>query len=101
MLKKTFVFVVLFVLALAASSHADEVISGKIVGVADGDTITLLESTPSGYSASILQKSTRHSAKGPACSLLSGCLENRSASFAGIPTATAGLWALYMWRGFA
>jgi micrococcal nuclease len=44
MLKKSCVFIVLLVLAFAASSREDEVIFGKIVGVADGDTVTLLES---------------------------------------------------------
>ena len=35
--------VILIILALAVSSHANDVFVGKVVGVADGDTITVLE----------------------------------------------------------
>jgi len=35
--------IILFILTLAAHSHANDVIIGKVVGVADGDTITVLE----------------------------------------------------------
>ena len=36
-------FIILIILALTISSHAHDVIVGKVVGVADGDTITVLE----------------------------------------------------------
>jgi len=35
--------IILIILTLAVSSHANDVIIGKVVGVADGDTITVLE----------------------------------------------------------
>jgi endonuclease YncB( thermonuclease family) len=37
------ILVILIILALAVSSHANDVIIGKVVGVSDGDTITVLE----------------------------------------------------------
>jgi len=43
MLKPTRLLIALFFLAIAPYSHADDVIIGKVVGVADGDTITVLE----------------------------------------------------------
>ncbi len=46
MLKSVRLLITLFILTLAAlvtTVHADDVISGKVVGVADGDTITVLE----------------------------------------------------------
>jgi micrococcal nuclease len=43
MLKKTCVAIVLLVLTLAAHAHPDDIIVGKVVSVADGDTITILE----------------------------------------------------------
>lgn len=36
-------FIVFFILSLTAIVYADDVIIGKVVGVADGDTITVLE----------------------------------------------------------
>ena len=35
--------IILIILTLAVSAHANDVIIGKVVGVADGDTITVLE----------------------------------------------------------
>ena len=35
--------IILIILTLAVHSHANDVISGKVVGVSDGDTITVLE----------------------------------------------------------
>ena len=35
--------VILIILTIAVHSHARDVISGKVVGVSDGDTITVLE----------------------------------------------------------
>jgi len=43
MTKPTCLLIALFILTIAAYSHADDIITGKVVGVADGDTITVLE----------------------------------------------------------
>ncbi|WP_319408776.1 thermonuclease family protein [uncultured Desulfosarcina sp.] len=43
MLKATRLFIALFILSLTAIGYADDVIVGKVVGVADGDTITVLQ----------------------------------------------------------
>jgi endonuclease YncB( thermonuclease family) len=43
MLKPTRLLITLFFLTIVAYSHADDVIIGKVVAVADGDTITVLE----------------------------------------------------------
>jgi len=39
MLKPARLLIILFVLTLAVHVHADNVITGKVVGVSDGDTI--------------------------------------------------------------
>jgi len=43
MLKPARLLIILFVLTFAVYVHADNVITGKVVGVSDGDTITILE----------------------------------------------------------
>ncbi|MCB2141137.1 thermonuclease family protein [bacterium] len=43
MLKAVRLLIVIFFLAITIKVHADDVIVGKVVGVADGDTITVLE----------------------------------------------------------
>ena len=37
------IFTILIILTLVAHSHAGDAIIGKVVGVSDGDTITVLE----------------------------------------------------------
>ena len=50
MLKPTRLLIALLLLTIAAYSHADDVIIGKVVAVADGDTITVLKNlTPVSY----------------------------------------------------
>ena len=41
--KPTCLFILLLIFCLAAAVNADDVIVGKVIGVADGDTITVLE----------------------------------------------------------
>ncbi len=41
--KTASLFIVLIILFLSAIVHADDIIIGKVFGVADGDTITVLE----------------------------------------------------------
>lgn len=43
MLKAARLFIVLFILIVATTVHADDEIIGKVVGISDGDTITVLE----------------------------------------------------------